>query len=1357
VFYKFLSANNLLWKTTFFYWKKVICSIMVAMMIVANIFQPVLAIGNFFDQFGAQAFLQTEKESTTSSRPPVNTNQQQMVPPSLTTSVEPTYNANPLWCIVSVEVCNQLDDDCDWLVDEWLICNPPDACTNQWWDSDNDDVCNNQDNCDYSSNPNQADSDNDGIGNVCDNCPTTYNPTQLDTDQDGIGDACEPIVDECPNPVTATLTSHTNNQTVNAQTVTLTWTAQWAVGSVVVIVWTTSYTATVVNGVWSATVQLAQWTNNIWVKAMHSNGNQTCTYTLDIVLNYQPSVTCPNPVTATLTSHTNNQTVNAQTVTLTWTAQWAVGSVVVIVWTTSYTATVVNGVWSATVQLAQWTNNIWVKAMHSNGNQTCTYTLDIVLNYQPSVTCPNPVTATLTSHTNNQTVNAQTVTLTWTAQWAVGSVVVIVWTTSYTATVVNGVWSATVQLAQWTNNIWVKAMHSNGNQTCTYTLDIVLNYQPSVTCPNPVTVTLTSHTNNQTVNAQTVTLTWTAQWAVGSVVVIVWTTSYTATVVNGVWSATVQLQTGSNNIWVKGMHSNGNQTCTYTLDIVLNYQPSVTCPNPVTATLTSHTNNQTVNAQTVTLTWTAQWAVGSVVVIVWTTSYTATVVNGVWSATVQLAQWTNNIWVKAMHSNGNQTCTYTLDIVLNYQPSVTCPNPVTVTLTSHTNNQTVNAQTVTLTWTAQWAVGSVVVIVWTTSYTATVVNGVWSATVQLAQWTNNIWVKAMHSNGNQTCTYTLDIVLNYQPSVTCPNPVTVTLTSHTNNQTVNAQTVTLTWTAQWAVGSVVVIVWTTSYTATVVNGVWSATVQLQTGANNIWVKAMHTNGNQSCSFILDIVLNYNPVVDICPNPISNIVVTSHTYDQVIQQSVVPVLSGTVQWNVARVEVVVWGNTYVDTTIVNGVWSVDNVLLPVIGQNPITINVYHANQNSFCTVSKYFQLIRTNNSIITTCTETAVTPATVQLNNWFFTITCQWTNVSSYSVQVTLPNSTITNLLTWSTNSWNQFTYLPTTTWTYTFVCHAKWLNDAICPSTVAVVTQGWGWSCELPVNYIKIDTPTSWTVTSAWSIEVKGTVLPVGNVKKVIVGWVEATISGSVFTALVSLQSWTNLLLATAYSKDDDCGTITDTTTIIRQWTWGVCDYPIALQVTQPSSNTSTSSSSIRIKWNVLWSGVVLNVWSTVVTPSLSGDFTYNYPLVRGTQTITITAANSDIDCTQTVQLSVNRTWGWGGGWRPSSITCGNNRLDSGEQCDDGNYRNGDGCSSSCQIERIVCGNNKIEKGETCDDGNTKRGDGCNSICQLEDDIIKKVKMRPVPFTFTPPTALPTILPKTGIALRQAPTRQLVN
>jgi len=65
--------------------------------------------------------------------------------------------------------------------------------------------------------------------------------------------------------------------------------------------------------------------------------------------------------------------------------------------------------------------------------------------------------------------------------------------------------------------------------------------------------------------------------------------------------------------------------------------------------------------------------------------------------------------------------------------------------------------------------------------------------------------------------------------------------------------------------------------------------------------------------------------------------------------------------------------------------------------------------------------------------------------------------------------------------------------------------------------------------------------------------------------------------------------------------------------------------------------------------------------------------------------------------------------------TCGNGTVDffNGEQCDDGNIWNGDGCSSLCQREK-VCGNNFVENNEECDDGNKTSGDGCSSNCQRE-------------------------------------------
>src|SRR5882724_2997625 len=63
--------------------------------------------------------------------------------------------------------------------------------------------------------------------------------------------------------------------------------------------------------------------------------------------------------------------------------------------------------------------------------------------------------------------------------------------------------------------------------------------------------------------------------------------------------------------------------------------------------------------------------------------------------------------------------------------------------------------------------------------------------------------------------------------------------------------------------------------------------------------------------------------------------------------------------------------------------------------------------------------------------------------------------------------------------------------------------------------------------------------------------------------------------------------------------------------------------------------------------------------------------------------------------------------------------------CDDGGTASGDGCSDTCKVEPAyvcsgepskcakTCGNGQLDSGEACEDGNGKAGDGCNA-CQLE-------------------------------------------
>ncbi len=77
-------------------------------------------------------------------------------------------------------------------------------------------------------------------------------------------------------------------------------------------------------------------------------------------------------------------------------------------------------------------------------------------------------------------------------------------------------------------------------------------------------------------------------------------------------------------------------------------------------------------------------------------------------------------------------------------------------------------------------------------------------------------------------------------------------------------------------------------------------------------------------------------------------------------------------------------------------------------------------------------------------------------------------------------------------------------------------------------------------------------------------------------------------------------------------------------------------------------------------------------------------------------AGNSDIDpdaCRTDCQFS----------------SCGDGVVDSGEECDDANTVEDDGCTSSCTI----CGDGILTGGEECDDGNTIDGDCCTNSCTI--------------------------------------------
>ena len=65
---------------------------------------------------------------------------------------------------------------------------------------------------------------------------------------------------------------------------------------------------------------------------------------------------------------------------------------------------------------------------------------------------------------------------------------------------------------------------------------------------------------------------------------------------------------------------------------------------------------------------------------------------------------------------------------------------------------------------------------------------------------------------------------------------------------------------------------------------------------------------------------------------------------------------------------------------------------------------------------------------------------------------------------------------------------------------------------------------------------------------------------------------------------------------------------------------------------------------------------------------------------------------------------------------CGDGALQPGEQCDDGNDLEGDGCEPTCTLTPPICGDGALDVGEACDDGNGLPGDGCEPDCTITPD-----------------------------------------
>ncbi|MBB3838370.1 hypothetical protein FHS57_002375 [Runella defluvii] len=440
------------------------------------------------------------------------------------------------------------------------------------------------------------------------------------------------------------------------------------------------------------------------------NNSASCSFTVVVVDNTPPNVTCPNTQTLSLDANCS-ATLPDYSSLVTRSDNCGIKSV-----TQSPAAgTIVSGAGNMTVTITVTDN--------SDNVSTCTFTVNTTDVTPPSLSCP--ATQTLELGANCSAILPDYRNLATASDFCGMQGVV---QSPSAGTNVSGVGTMTVT---------IRATDINGNFTdCTFTVNVVDNTAPTITCPANISVNSTAGQCGAVVtymapvgsdNCSGVVTTQIAGLASG------------ATFPVGVTTNTFRVTDGNNQ----------TAECSFTVTVVDAEAPKITCPANITM------NNTTGQCGAV-VTYTAP--VGSDNCSGAVTTQIAGLASG---ATFPVGVTTNTF--RVTDGNGQTAeCSFTVTVVDNEPPTVTCPATQTLALGLNCSALMPDYKNL-VTQSDNCGIKSVT----QSPVAGTVVSGNSTVTITVTD----------NSDNTSSCTFTVNVVDNTAPTITCPANITVNNTT----------------------------------------------------------------------------------------------------------------------------------------------------------------------------------------------------------------------------------------------------------------------------------------------------------------------------------------------------------------------------------------------------------------------------------------------------------------------------------------------------------------------------------------------------------------------------------------------------
>lgn len=234
---------------------------------------------------------------------------------------------------------------------------------------------------------------------------------------------------------------------------------------------------------------LNQGTNSVLWQAIDHFGNvNTCSFTIQVIDNIAPTISCPGNMSAFTSASSCSANVTTPNPTVSDNC-----SVASLTWTITQGATTIS---SGTGNIGSHSFNLGTSVVtytvtDAAGNfSTCSFNVVVTDNVNPTISCPSSITSFTSAGSCTASVNNPNPIVADNC-----SVALVSWTITHNSSVVN---SGSGNMGTQTFNLGVSTVNytvtdaAGNSSTCSYTVTITDNVAPTINCPSNVTANTSS-------------------------------------------------------------------------------------------------------------------------------------------------------------------------------------------------------------------------------------------------------------------------------------------------------------------------------------------------------------------------------------------------------------------------------------------------------------------------------------------------------------------------------------------------------------------------------------------------------------------------------------------------------------------------------------------------------------------------------------------------------------------------------------------------------------------------------------------------------------------------------------------------